>query len=91
MSGFNFLRGTVDKQHNLPRVRLTEVVNNHRNACVATELKVEMLFIDMYQTMDNSGLTLFGLRSQRLFWSGEKSLALMMNYIHGSYSNSGGL
>ena len=91
MFDFAFLRRMSRRERNLPRLRVTTVENRQMNTCLATTNVVEMFFLDSHAYVDNSNLSLLGLRSQRLFRDGETSIAVLMNFLRSQYSSPGNL
>lgn len=89
MFGFNFPRGIAERDRNLPRFRVTELARSQQNSGIVSEYRAEMLFIDKYHDVDNSAVSLLGLRCQRLFWHAEVSLTMLLNYLRRSYVRPG--
>ena len=89
MFGFTFLRGTYGKDQNLPRVRTTTLIERQVNSCLMTVNNVEMFFIETHRKVELSNIVLLGMRSQRLFRDGERSLAVLLNMIRSNYGQPG--
>lgn len=77
MFGFNFLRGVHGRDQNLPRIRVTQLAQRQVNSCLVEMNSFEMFFIETHRKVENTSVVLLGLRSQRLFRDGEKSLAVL--------------
>ena len=89
MFGFNFLRGVHGRDQNLPRIRVSQLAQKQINSCLVEVNSFEMFFIETQHKVDNSSVVLLGMRSQRLFRDGEKSLAVLLNAIRSNYGCSG--
>ena len=89
MFGFTFIRGIYERDQNLPRVRTTKLAERQINSSLVTVNTTELFFIESHQKLENSSVVLLGLRSQRLFRDGEKSLAVLLNLMRSNYGGSG--
>ena len=78
-----------DVERNLPRIRVTHLASRQIGSSLTDEYSAEMFFIEKHRGVENSHLTLLGLRTQRLFWCGERALACLLNMFRSQYSSNG--
>ena len=76
-------------ERNLPRIRVTHLASEQSGTKLTDEYLAEMFFIEKHRDVENCHLTLLGLRTQRLFWCGERALADLLNLFRRQYSVGG--